>query len=133
MDEMLNMTTEDQIVDPVYAVSFNGEEPIVYSNANLYQGGLEIVFDTEDFSAVEALVPEGIINAQLINQDIQEVTGVYKDLTCASIVLDKVASCVIVRLPKISDEAKRYDEIDVKVAQAQADIDYLAMESGIEL
>lgn len=105
----------------VWFIENNGLE--LFLNPNLY--------NVNDLSL---LFPEGVFEGNLaIKNKPDSVFSYHSNLICQSIALKIKENIIQVTLPGISEEVRKYMELQSQVEQLQANLDYIAMETEVEL
>lgn len=140
------ITTED-IIDATESKTFinilvftsKDEEKIELDYQNVWyieNNGLEVFLDASQYNVNElsALFPSSVFEAQLAVKGVEDSAFSYhNNLMCRSISLKPQENVIQVTLPGLTEEAKKYLELQAQIEQLQANLDYVAMETMVEL
>ena len=140
MAEIIESTIEEQpsLVNVLVITNENNEKVIIeYLNVwSIENNGLDLFLDPNKYNVndLSDMIPSTIFNATLAVKDVENSDLSYhSNLTCRSISLNKERKFIQVTLPGLTEEAKKYLELQHQIEQLQANMDYLAMETDIEL
>lgn len=140
MAENIKSTIEEQpsLVNVLVITNENNEKVVIeYLNVwYIENNGLDLFLDPNKYNVndLSDILPSTVFNATLAIKDVENSDFSYhSNLTCRSISLNKERKFIQVTLPGLTEEAKKYLELQHQVEQLQANIDYLSMETNIEL
>lgn len=133
--DMVEMKTSINIL--VFTNKDGEKTELEYENVwYIENNGLEVFLDANKYNVnnLSSLFPEDIFEGHLAVKNVPDsVFSYHNNLICQSIALKTKENIIQVTLPGISEEVRKYMTLQAKVEQLQANIDYLAMETDIEL
>lgn len=133
--DMVEMKTSINIL--VFTNKDGEKTELEYENVwYIENNGLEVFLDANKYNVnnLSSLFPEDIFEGHLAVKNVPDSAFSYhNNLICQSIALKTKENIIQVTLPGISEEVRKYMTLQAKVEQLQANIDYLAMETDIEL
>lgn len=108
-----------------------------YQNSRFIENnGLEVTFDANKYkvSDLSTLFPTDIFSAELAVKDVEGSTFSYHNgLICQNITLKVQENIIVVTLPGLNEEAKKYLELQKQIKQLQANLQQVVEETNIKL
>ena len=108
-----------------------------YQNSRFIENnGLEVTFDANKYkvSDLSTLFPTDIFSAELAVKDVEGSTFSYHNgLICQNITLKVQENIIVVTLPGLNEEAKKYLELQKQIEQLQANLQQVVEETNIKL
>lgn len=126
------------IVNVFQFISVGGDNIELEYNSVWYieNNGLELFVDAAKYNVndLSVLFPLTPFEGNLAVKDVENsVFSYHSSLICRSISLEIPSNEIKISLPGITEEAKRYMELQAQIEQLQANLDYVAMETEVEL
>lgn len=137
--EDITVATESKtFINILIFTSKEGEQiELDYQNVwYIENNGLEVFLDASQYNVNElsALFPSSVFEAQLAVKGVEDsVFSYHNNLMCRSISLKPQENVIQITLPGLTEEAKKYLELQTQIEQLQANLDYVAMEIEVEL
>lgn len=138
MTEIKDPASMQQLINILVFTNDEGEKvSLEYQNVwYIENNGLDILLDPIKYNVNELsnIFPASTFDAVLAVKDVENSEFSYHtNLICRSITLNKEKDYIKVTLPGLTEEAKRYLELQNQLEQIQANLDYLAMETEVDL
>lgn len=126
------------IVNVFKFTSVNGDNIELEYNSVWYieNNGLELFVDAAKYNVndLSVLFPSTPFEGNLAVKDVENsIFSYHSNLICRRISLEVPSNEIKISLPGITEEAKRYMELQTQIEQLQANLDYVAMETEVEL
>lgn len=115
----------------------NQSVELEYQNSRFIENnGLEVTFDANKYkvSDLSNLFPTDIFSAELAVKDVEGSTFSYhNNLICQNITLKVQENVIVITLPGLNEEAKKYLELQKQIEQLKANLQQVVEETNIKL